>query len=75
MARGRVLFPSDKEGAARRLAMEALDAVPEGSKPLLISDLNADLDFDAGLPPPADAAVTGTLVLAAATDTTVGGPD
>ena len=39
-------FPSsDKEGAARRLAMEALDAAPKGSKPLIIRHLNADLDF------------------------------
>ena len=37
--------PSNKEGAMRRLAMEALDAAPEGSKPLLIGDLNAGLDF------------------------------
>ena len=37
--------PSDKEGEARRLAMAALDAAPEGTKPLLIGDLNSDLDF------------------------------
>ena len=43
--RGVLLPPSDKEREAQRLAMEALDAVPEGSKPLLIGDLNSDLDF------------------------------
>ena len=37
--------PSDKEGAARRLAMEALDAAPKDAKPLFIGDLNSDLDF------------------------------
>ena len=37
--------PSDKGGEARRLAMAALDAALEGSKPLLIDDLNSDLDF------------------------------
>ena len=37
--------PSDVEGNARRLAMEALDAAPAGSHPLLIGDLNANLDF------------------------------
>ena len=37
--------PSDKEGEARRLAMTALDGAPEGARPLLIGDLNADLDF------------------------------
>ena len=37
--------PSDEEGEARRLAMAALNAAPEGSKPLLIGGLNSDLDF------------------------------
>ena len=37
--------PSDKGGEARRLAMAALDAAPEGAKPLSIGDLNSDLDF------------------------------
>ena len=42
---GCYLPPSDKGGEARRLAMAALRAAPEGSKPLLIGDLNSDLDF------------------------------
>ena len=37
--------PSDKNGKARRLAMAALDDAPGGTKPLLIGDLNSDLDF------------------------------
>ena len=45
---GCYLFPSDKEGAARRLTMKALDPAPEGSNPFLIGDLNANLDFPRG---------------------------
>ena len=38
--------PFDNEGAASRLpTMEVLEAAPKGSKPLLIGNLNANLDF------------------------------
>ena len=46
LARRRLLLPpSDTGGEARHLAMVALDAAPKSSKPLLIGDLNSDLDF------------------------------
>ena len=37
--------PSDKEGKARRLAMAALNDAPDGAKPIMLGDMNFDLDF------------------------------
>ena len=42
---GCYLPPSDKGGEAQRLAMAALEGAPVGSIPLIIGDLNSDLDF------------------------------
>ena len=36
--------PSDKEGKAQRLVEQALQDKPAGSMPLVIGDLNANLD-------------------------------
>ena len=37
--------PSDRDGKVRRLAIAALDDAPSGTKPLLVGDLNSDLNF------------------------------
>ena len=36
--------PSDKEGEAQKLVMEALEGAPEGALPMVIGDINANLD-------------------------------
>ena len=41
---GCYLPPSDKEGEAQRRVLQALGEQPEGTKPLIIGDLNASLD-------------------------------
>ena len=42
---GCYLPPSDKEGEAQRRVLQALKEQPEGTKPLIIGDFNANLDF------------------------------
>ena len=42
---GCYLPPSDKGGEAQRLVTAALEGAPAGSLPLVIGDLNSDLDF------------------------------
>ena len=42
---GCYLPPSDKGGKAQRLATAALEGAPAGSIPLIVGDLNSDLDF------------------------------
>ena len=42
---GCYLPPSDKEGATQRMVIDALENRPKGTCPMLIGDLNANLDF------------------------------
>ena len=45
---GAYFLPSDKEGKAQRLLATAIRAQPEGARPMVLGDLNADLDSPRG---------------------------